>query len=425
MNTNELVLDALRQDLVERLMPAVPPGTDPSTNPGVMRVIASRFHAACKELAPDLDDDEQRSLFDSVLSELTGMGPLEPLLRDDSITEVMVNGTDQIWIERNGRITETGIKLSSERQLMHIINRIIAPLGRHLDPKWPMVDARLPDGSRVNVIAPPCSLLGPTITIRKFYKDPLTVHDLIKLGTVTEPMMRFLEACVVSRLNVIVAGGTGSGKTTFLNVLSSFIPGDDRIVTVEDAAELKLRQRHVVPLEAKPPEIDGTGHVTIRDLVINCLRMRPDRIIVGECRGREALDMLQAMNTGHDGSLTTIHSNSPRDTLARLETMVLMAGMELPVRAIREQVASAIDLIVYLERLEDGSRKITSVTEVQGMEGDVIVLQDIFVYEEQGLDADGKVKGELRPTGIRPKFTPRLEARGFKLPPDVFGFRLK
>ena len=425
MVQNAVSFDSLKQEFVERLLPALPPGADPSTNPGLMRVLATRFHTMCKELAPDIAEDEQRGLFDDVLAELMGLGPLEPLLRDDSITEIMVNGIDQVWIERHGKLTETGITLSSVRQLHQIINRILTPIGRHLDPKFPMVDARLPDGSRVNIIAAPCSLLGPVVTIRKFFKDPLTADDLINFRTVKAEMVTFLEACVVSRLNIIVAGGTGSGKTTLLNVLSSFIPEDERVVTIEDAAELRLSQRHVVPLEAKPAEIDGTGQVQIRDLVINSLRMRPDRIIVGECRGREALDMLQAMNTGHDGSLTTIHSNSPRDTLSRIETMVLMSGLDLPLRAVREQIASAIDLIVHLQRLDDGSRKVTSITEVQGMEGDVIVLQDIFTFEELGRDSSGVIKGNLLATGIRPKFINRLEVRGFKLPPDVFGFRYK
>jgi pilus assembly protein CpaF len=303
---------------------------------------------------------------------------------------------------------------------MRIIDRIVAPLGRRVDEASPYVDARLPDGSRVNAVIPPISLIGPTITIRKFATVPFTVENLIDFGTITPEVVEFLKACVYARLNVIISGGTGSGKTTLLNILSGFIPNDERIVTIENAAELQLRQEHVVTLESRPPNIEGRGEVTIRDLVINCLRMRPDRIVVGECRGAEALDMLQAMNTGHDGSLTTAHSNSPRDTLARLETMVLMAGMDLPVRAIREQIAAAIDLVVHEERLRDGTRKVVSVTEVQGMEGDVIVMSDLFVFEQTGMEA-GKVIGRLRPTGIRPRFMPVLETAGIHLPPSIFG----
>jgi len=303
---------------------------------------------------------------------------------------------------------------------MRIIDRIVAPLGRRIDESSPYVDARLPDGSRVNAIIPPLSLVGPVLTIRKFGKIPLTIENLIDFGTITPEAIEFLKACVIARLNIIVSGGTGSGKTTFLNILSGYIPDDERIITVENAAELQLRQEHVITLESRPPNIEGKGEVSIRDLVINCLRMRPDRIVVGECRGGEALDMLQAMNTGHDGSLTTAHSNSPRDTLARLETMCLMAGMDLPLRAIREQVASAVDLIVHQERMKDGSRKVVNITEVQGMEGDVIVMSDIFVFEQTGIES-GKVIGRLRPTGIRPKFVERIEAANIHLPPTIFG----
>jgi pilus assembly protein CpaF len=296
----------------------------------------------------------------------------------------------------------------------------VSPLGRRIDESSPMVDARLPDGSRINAVIPPISLVGPCLTIRKFSRDPLTVDDLIRFGTMTPEIAQFLKACVNARLNIVVSGGTGSGKTTLLNVLSSFIPSDERIVTIENAAELQLRQEHVVTLESRPPNIEGKGEVTIRDLVINALRMRPDRIVVGECRGGEALDMLQAMNTGHDGSMTTVHSNSPRDTLHRLETMVLMAGMDLPVRAIREQIASALDLIIHMARLKDGSRKIVAITEVQGMEGDVIVLQDIFVFEQTGFE-NGKVLGRIRPTGVRPKFVEKFEVANIYLPPQIFG----
>jgi pilus assembly protein CpaF len=316
------------------------------------------------------------------------------------------------------------VRFASDEHVLKIIDRIIRPLGRRIDRKWPMVDARLPDGSRVNAIIPPCAIDGSTITIRKFSKNKLKVDDLIRFGSMTPEMAEFLRACVVSRLNIVVAGGTGSGKTTLLNVLSNFIPEDERIITIEDSAELQLAQDHVVRLEAKPPEIDGTGRVTIRDLVINSLRMRPERIVIGECRGGETLDMLQAMNTGHDGSLTTLHANTPRDAIARMETMALMAGMEMPLKVIREQIASAIDLIVQQTRLEDGSRKVAYITEVQGMEGDTVVLQDIFKLEILGKTGEGKIIAELRPTGVRPKFTPRLEAHGFKLPPSIFGAQI-
>jgi pilus assembly protein CpaF len=366
---------------------------------------------------------ERLRLFESISAEILGYGPIEPLLRDDTITEVMVNGPKQVYIERGGRIFKTDIAFENDEHVMRIIDRIVSPIGRRVDESSPYVDARLPDGSRVNIVIPPISLVGPVITIRKFSRDPFTVDDLIRFGTMTPEIAKFLESCVRARLNIIVSGGTGSGKTTTLNVLSSFIPAEERIVTIENAAELQLHQEHVVTLESRPPNIEGKGEIQIRDLVINSLRMRPERIIVGECRGGEALDMLQAMNTGHDGSLTTLHSNSPRDTLARLETMVLMAGMELPVRAIREQIASAVDLIVHQERLRDGTRKLVSITEVQGMEGDVIVLQDVFIFETTGV-RDEKVVGEFRPTGVRPKFIEKFEALGIYLPPQTFGVTL-
>jgi pilus assembly protein CpaF len=325
-----------------------------------------------------------------------------------------------VWVERKGHLLESGVTFIDDEHVMRIAQRIIAPLGRRLDRKWPMVDARLPDGSRVNIIAPPCALQGTTITIRKFFKTPLTVDNLVDFGTVTRPMADFLKACVVGRLNMVVAGGTGSGKTTLLNVLSSFIPDGERIVTIEDSAELRLNQRHVVSLESKPADADSAGAVTIRHLVTNALRMRPERIVVGECRSGETLDMLQAMNTGHDGSLTTLHANTPRDALSRIETMVMMSGMDLPIRVIREQVASAIDLIVQQARLRDGSRKVTYITEVQGMEGDTIVLQDIFRFKETGNDAHGKVAGTLQPTGLVPNFVARLEDAGQKIDRQLF-----
>jgi pilus assembly protein CpaF len=342
------------------------------------------------------------------------------LLRDETITEVMVNGPQQVYIEREGRLELTNVTFQNDEHVMKIIQRIIAPIGRRVDESSPMVDARLADGSRVNAIIPPLSLVGPVITIRKFSATPFTVEDLIRFGTSTAEMFEFLEACVKARLNIFVSGGTGSGKTTMLNILSSFIPDDERIVTIEDAAELQLRQEHVVTLEARPSNIEGKGAVPIRELVRNSLRMRPDRIVVGECRSAEALDMLQAMNTGHDGSMSTGHANTPRDMLSRLETMVLMAGMDLPLRAIREQIASAVDLIVHQNRLKDGSRKITNITEVQGMEGDVIVMQDIFVFEQTGV-VEGRIQGRLKPTGIRPKFVEKFEVAGIHLPPNVFG----
>jgi pilus assembly protein CpaF len=363
---------------------------------------------------------ERQRLFEAIVAEILGFGPLEPLLADDTITEIMVNGPKNVYIERTGNIFRSNVTFEDEDHVLRVLDRIVAPLGRRIDESSPTVDARLPDGSRVNAVIRPIALCGPTITIRKFSRRPFTVEDLIRFGTITPEIAEFLRACVIARLNIIVSGGTGSGKTTFLNVLSGFIPNDERIVTIENAAELQLRQEHVVSLESRPANIEGRGEISIRDLVVNSLRMRPDRIVVGECRSGEALDMLQAMNTGHDGSLTTVHSNSPRDTLSRVEVMVLMAGMDLPVRAVREQVASAVDLIVHQERMRDGTRKIVKVTEVQGMEGDVITMSDIFEFEQTGLEA-GKVIGRIRPTGLRPKFIDKIEVAGIHLPPSVFG----
>lgn len=363
---------------------------------------------------------DRKRVVDELINDLTGFGPINPLLLDPEVSEVMVNGPYQVYVERRGKLELTMVQFRDDEHVMNVIDKIVAPIGRRIDESSPMVDARLPDGSRVNVIIPPLSLKGPSITIRKFSKDPYTIDNLIEFGTITREMALFLEACVKARLNIFVSGGTGSGKTTTLNVLSSFIPSDERIVTIEDAAELQLSQDHVISLESRPPNIEGKGAITIRDLVRNSLRMRPERIVIGEVRGGEALDMLQAMNTGHDGSLATGHSNSPRDMISRLETMVLMAGIDLPVKAIREQIAGAIDLIIQQTRLKDGSRKITNITEVQGMEGDVIVLQDIFAYHQQGIDENGKVKGRLVPTGIRPKFYDRLESSGIHIPPSVF-----
>ena len=371
------------------------------------------------------DDDlkgpvDRKLVISEIANDMHGFGPINPLLMDDEISEVMVNGPNQVYVERKGKLVLTDVTFRNDEHVMNVIEKIVSPLGRRIDESSPMVDARLPDGSRVNAIIPPLALNGPTITIRKFSKDPYTVADLVRFGTLTNEMATFLEACIKARLNVFVSGGTGSGKTTTLNVLSSFIPYDERIITIEDAAELQLGQDHVVSLETRPPNIEGKGGITIRDLVRNSLRMRPERIIIGEVRGAEALDMLQAMNTGHDGSLATGHSNSPRDMLSRLETMVLMAGMDLPVRAIREQVSGAIDLIIQQSRLKDGTRRITNITEVQGLEGDVIVLQDIFTFRQQGVDPDGKVIGKLVPTGVRPGFYERLETGGISISPSVF-----
>ncbi len=417
--TRDAYMD-LKSRIQDRLIAELDPAMDISRTDEVRRTIEEMYDTILAQESIVLSRTERQRLFEQIVAEILGYGPIEPLLADETITEVMANGAKNIYIERKGKLEKINASFESDEHLMRIIDRIVAPLGRRIDESSPYVDARLPDGSRVNAIIPPLALNGPTLTIRKFSKTPLTIENLIEFGTITPEAIEFLKACVIARLNVIVSGGTSSGKTTFLNILSGFIPDDERIITVENAAELQLRQEHVVTLESRPPNIEGKGAVSIRDLVINCLRMRPDRIVVGECRGGEALDMLQAMNTGHDGSLTTAHSNSPRDTLARLETMCLMAGMDLPLRAIREQVASAVDLIVHQERMKDGSRKVVNVTEVQGMEGDVIVMSDIFVFEQTGIEA-GKVIGRLRPTGIRPKFVERIEAANIHLPPSVFG----
>src|SRR5438094_646321 len=348
------------------------------------------------------------------------LGPIEPLVRDDRVTEVMVNGTDHVYVEMNGKIVLTNIKFNDEDQLLSVIQFIVRSVGRRVDERSPLCDARLADGSRVNAVIRPLAIDGPLLTIRKFARDPFQVEDLIRFGSCTEAGFGFLKACVLAKANAVVSGGTGTGKTTFLNVLSSFIPADDRIVTIEDAAELQLHQEHVCRLESRPKDINGEGEINIQRLVINSLRMRPERIVVGECRGREALDMLQAMNTGHDGSMTTLHANGPRDMLARLETMVLMAGMDLPVSAIRQQTSSAVDLIVQQSRMRDGTRKVTHITEVQGMEGDKIILQDVFLFEQEAF-VNGKVDGSIKPTGVRPKFMPKLEDSGIQLPPSIFG----
>ena len=403
-----------------RLINELDPKLDLSNQVEVRRQIEELFGKIADEEGLALTRAERVRMLEQITDEILGLGPLEPLLRDETLTEVMVNGPQQVYIEREGKLELTNVTFQNDEHVMKIIQRIIAPIGRRVDESSPMVDARLADGSRVNAIIPPLSLVGPVITIRKFSATPYTVDDLVRFGTSTPEMFEFLEACVKARLNIFVSGGTGSGKTTMLNILSSFIPDDERIVTIEDAAELQLRQEHVITLEARPSNIEGKGAIPIRELVRNSLRMRPDRIVVGECRSGEALDMLQAMNTGHDGSMSTGHANTPRDMLSRLETMVLMAGMDLPLRAIREQISSAVDLIVHQNRLKDGTRKIVNITEVQGMEGDVIVMQDVFVFEQTAV-VEGRIQGRLKPTGIRPHFVERFEVMGVHLPPNIFG----
>ncbi|GAB4314966.1 MAG: CpaF family protein [Phototrophicales bacterium] len=410
----------LKNRVQNKLLAELNQDSDTTAKDELRRHIEELFNAILAEESMVLSRAERARLFEAIVADILGFGPIEPLLADETVSEIMVNGPKMIFVERKGMLSRTNVTFDSDEHVMRIIDRIVAPLGRRVDESSPLVDARLPDGSRVNVVIRPIALCGPTITIRKFEKDPLTVQDLIRFGSMTPEIADFLRACVIARLNMVVSGGTGSGKTTLLNVLSSFIPGDERIITVENAAELQLQQEHVVPLESRPPNIEGKGAITIQDLVVNCLRMRPERIIVGECRGGEALDMLQAMNTGHDGSLTTLHANSPRDAISRLEVMCLMAGMELPTRAIREQIASAVDVICQQQRLRDGSRRILFITEVQGMEGEMITMSDIFEFEQTGYEG-GKIIGRIRPTGIRPKFIDRIEDAGIHLPPATFG----
>lgn len=404
-----------------RLINELDPKLDLANKAKVRKQVEEVFQAILDGESIVLTRSERQRMFESIEADIVGLGPIEQLLADPAISEIMVNGPKQIYIEKQGKLQRTDVTFSGDDHVLRIIDRIVAPLGRRVDESSPMVDARLQDGSRVNAIIRPLALNGPTVTIRKFRKDKLGIHDLVRFGSMSADMAEFLGACVKARTNVVVAGGTGSGKTTLLNVLSNFIPEDERIITVENAAELQLQQDHVVSLESRPPNVEGRGEVTIRDLVINCLRMRPERIIVGECRGGETLDMLQAMNTGHDGSMTTIHANTPRDAISRIETMCLMAGMDLPARAIREQVVSAVQLFVQQSRLKDGSRKVTQITEVAGMEGDVVVLQDIFVFEQTGLDERGRIIGQLRPTGVRPKFIEKFESLNIFLPPNIFG----
>lgn len=395
-------------------------GTSDSRRQAVLDLLTRKYQTLKVNLPADLRD----SIFQEILDDVLGFGILQPLLNDEEVSEVMVNGKGQVFVEKFGILSQTGIQFENDEEIIRIIDKIILPLGRRIDGDSPTVDARLPDGSRVNAVVPPVAIDGPLLTIRKFAKNKYSMEQLIQMGTLTENMAAFIKACVISRLNIIVTGGTGSGKTTLLNAISSYIPEGDRIITIEDAAELKLQQTHVVRMESKMPNADGKNQVSIRDLVRNSLRMRPDRIVIGEVRGAECFDMLQAMNTGHDGSLTTLHANSPRESVTRMETMTLMSGVDMPIKVIRSQIASAIDLVIHLSRLKGGQRCITGITEISGMESDVVVMTDIFKFEQTGVDTEGKVIGELKPTGIRPLFTPRLEANGFKLPPEVFGVNL-
>ena len=417
------VLDELRQKIHHHLIDELGPILYDKrlSEDDLRRRVQDQLHAALAVERAPLSAADKAQLIQDVSDDILGYGPIDRLLKDDDITEVMVNGPDLVFIERSGKVEKTGASFVDETHLRRIIDKIVGQVGRRIDEAQPLCDARLPDGSRVNAVIHPLAIGGPFLTIRKFSKDPYQIDDLIRFGTMNAASARFLQAMVVGRLNIIVSGGTGTGKTTTLNVLSSFIPGDERIITIEDAKELQLHQEHVLALEARPPNIEGKGQITIRDLVKNTLRMRPDRIVVGECRAGEALDMLRAMNTGHNGSITTVHANSPRDTLARLETLVLMAGFDLPVRAIREQIASAIDGAVQLTRLRGGSRRITHITEVQGMEGDVITTQDVFLFDfGMGVDEHGRFRGHLKATGVRPKFAEKLADQGIRLGPEVF-----
>jgi pilus assembly protein CpaF len=407
-------LDQLREWLKEQVKRSF--NGDGPPNEAKLQALLEKAYQHAKV---NLPESLKRELLTEVMSDVLGFGSIQRLLDDPDITEIMINGPDQIYVERRGMIEKSSIRLSTD-EILHLIDRIITPIGRRIDTEQPMVDARLPDGSRVNAVIPPVALDGPGITIRKFARERMNIDDLIQLGSISEHGAGFLEACVIARMNAVVSGGTGSGKTTLLNILTGYIPEGERIVTIEDAAELQLHQEHVFRLEAKPANADGKGEVGIRSLVRNSLRMRPDRIIVGEVRGGEALDMLQAMNTGHDGSLTTVHANSPRDAASRLETLVLLAGFDLPLKVVREQIASAVDLIVQQSRLRDGSRKVTSISEVMGMEGETIVMTELFRFEEAGVDENGMIQGSLVSTGMRPMFEGRLKAAGFKLPAEWF-----
>lgn len=414
----------LKNRIQQKLIAELDPGMDITKTAEVRSTIQEMFEAMLVEEQIILSRTEKRTLFEQIVAEILGFGPLEQFLSVDGITEIMVNGPKHVYIESKGKIQRVNASFEDNEHLMRIIDRIVAPLGRRIDEGSPMVDARLPDGSRVNAVIPPISIKGPALTIRIFAKVPFTIDNLVEFGSITREAVEFLKACVIARLNVVVSGGTGSGKTTLLNILSGFIPDDERIVTIENAAELQLRQEHVVTLESRPANVEGRGTVAIRDLVVNSLRMRPDRIVVGEVRSGEALDMLQAMNTGHDGSLTTAHANSPRDALSRLETMVLMAGMDLPHRAIREQIAAAVDVVVQTDRMRDGTRKVTSISEIQGMEGDIITMSEIFRFEQSSIE-NGRVIGRLRPTGLRPKFMYKIQEAGIMLPPAIFGIGVR
>ncbi len=413
-------LASTRLWLAKKIEASLPQKITLDRSPQTIKLIQERYNLARQHAKISIAPADEKQFFADLLDEILGFGPLEKILNDDTITEVMVNRADLIYIEQKGKLNESGITFVDDAHVERVIRKIIEPLGRFVGADSPLVDARLPDGSRVNAVVAPCAIDGPNITIRKFSSNPFGIQDLINFGSMNEDMAEFLKACVISKLNIVVSGGTGSGKTTLLNVLSSFIPDGDRIVTIEDAAELSLLQRHVVRLETKKPSRTGDSEVSIRDLVINSLRMRPERIVVGECRGGEALDMLQAMNTGHDGSLTTIHANNPRDTISRIETLVLMAGMDLPLNVVRKQIVSAVNLIVQQARLRDGSRKVTNITEITGMEGETVVMQDIFKFEEQEGGGEGELVGEFMPGGMRPNCEQRLRNFGFNLPATMF-----
>jgi len=406
-------------DCVRSELDAAPPDNQGEYQAAVKKTILKCYAQFAGEYP--LSKQAQARIFTEVENEIVGYGPIQPLLREADVSEIMICGPEQVYIERNGKLEDTNLKFRDTAHVMQVINRILSPLGRRVDHDNLMADARLPDGSRVNIAIPPVAVDGPTITIRKFLESKLTIQQSIELGTMTSHMAEFLQACVAARLNILITGNTSSGKTTLLNILAASIPDEERIITIEDAAELNLNQKYVVRMETRMPDIDGQGGVETRDLVRNALRMRPDRIIVGEVRSGEALDMLQAMNTGHDGSLTTLHANSPRDAVSRLETMSMMAGLEMPLMALRTQIAAAIDLIVHMERLTDGTRKVTRVTEVPRMEGDIVTLSDIFHFVQTGVTSTGKVQGDMEATGLRPLFTPRLESAGFKLRGEIFG----
>ena len=413
---NELKF-TLHQRLIEELDPSKLQGLEPER---AREAVEAAARTLISQEMPGIVGAVRDELVTAVADEVLGLGPIEVLIKEAAVSEVMVNGADQVFYEKEGRLYLSSVRFRDHAHIMRIVERIVAPLGRRVDETSPMVDARLPDGSRVNVIIPPVAPNSPTLTIRKFQADKMTIEDLIAAGTMTRELAEFFRACVQVRLSIIISGGTGTGKTTMLNALSSFIPDTERILTIEDPTELRLQQGHVVSLEARPASLEGKGEVTQRDLVRNALRMRPDRIIVGEVRGPEAFDMLQAMNTGHEGSLSTVHANTPRDALARIESMILMAGLDLPIRAIREQIASAIHIVVQIARLPDGSRKVTKVSEIAGMEGQVVTMQDLFYFEQRGIDSDGRVLGEFRGTGLRPRFAEKFEIAGIHLPPDLF-----